>query len=185
MHRTSFLQGPRILRRLSRAIPMALLAGLLVSSAASAGTFATSDSTFPVIGPSVASDGRPGELLIEGHGFTPGGLVFIAIHDQWGMTQHEVRWVTASEISYQPPQDLPHGESFSFDSGGNFAEFFQIEIGTTAIPDGSQNPALGPVTSQPTTMAGVDCTASLMVMAYDRSTATWSNRAEVELGCAG
>ena len=185
MHRTSILQGPLFLRRLSRVIPMALLAGLLVSSTASAGTFASSDSTFPVIGPSVASDAGPGELLIEGHGFTPGGLVFIVIHDMWGQTQHETRWISASEISLQPPQDLPHGESFSFDSGGNFGEFFQIETGTTEVPNGSQNPALGPVTSQPTTMPGVDCVHSLMVMAYDRSTATWSNMAEVELGCGG
>jgi hypothetical protein len=162
---------------------MVILAVMLASGHASAGTFATSDSTFPVIGPSVESDANSGEILIEGHGFTPGGLVFIAIHDQWGMTQHETRWITASEISYQPPQDLPPGEGFSFDTGGNFAESFKIEVGHIEVPNGSQNPALGPVTSQATTMPGVACTTSLMVMAYDRSTATWSNMAEVELGC--
>jgi hypothetical protein len=183
MHHPTSHPGHPILRRLGHALPIVLLSGLLASSTASAGTFATSDSTFPVIGPSVESDSGLGVLLIEGHGFTPGGLVFIAIHDMWGMTQHETRWVTASEISYQPPQDLPYDEGFSFDTGGNFAESFRIEVGSVEVPDGSQNPALGAVTSQPTAMAGVACAASLMVMAYDRSTAAWSNMAEVELGC--
>ena len=185
MHRPSIHQGHLTLRRLRLAIPLVILAGLLASSTASAGTFATSDSTFPVIGPEVTGDGGSGEIVIMGHGFTPGGQVFIAIHDMWGQVQHETRWVTASEISYQPPQDLPPGEGFSFDTGGNFSEAFQIEIEAVAMPDGSQNPALGPVTSHPTTMAGVDCAHSLMLMAYDRSTATWSNLVEVELGCAG
>lgn len=176
--------GKAIVRRLARALVMIVVSGMIVPLGANAGV-ARTDTFFPVLGPAVASDDWAGGITLNGTGFAPGGMVFIAIHDQWGNTQHETRWITASEISYQPPQDLPPGESFSFDTGGNFAETFQIEIGTTAVPDGSQNPALGPVTSQPTTMPGVSCAHSLMVMAYDRSSATWSNAVEVELGCAG
>lgn len=188
MHRSSVFPGPLTLRRRGIALVMALVVALLASGPAGAGTFesfATTDSTFPVIAHISAGSAHPGEVVIAGHGFTPGGQVHIVIHDMWGAFQHETRWIAASEISYQPPQDLPPGEGFSFDTGGNFAESFQVPAGVAEVPDGSQNPALGPVTSMPTTMAGVGCATSLMVMAYDRTTAIWSNIVEISLGCGG
>jgi hypothetical protein len=121
--------------------------------------------------------------MVLGTGFSQGGLVFIAIHDQWGVTEHETRWVTASTFTYQPPQDLDPGEGFSFNSGGNIGESFEIPMTVTGFPSDSQNPALGSVTSQPTTMSGVDCNTSLMVRAYDRSASAWSNTIDVDLGC--
>jgi hypothetical protein len=123
------------------------------------------------------------EMLVSGVGFTPGGLVYIAVHDQWAKIQHETRWVTASVPVLQPPQDLAPGAGFSVDSGGNIGEFFDIPVTVTTFPGDTQNPALGPVTSQSVTMPGIECAVSLMVQAYDRSTATWSNLVEVELGC--
>ena len=91
-----------------------------------------------------------------------------------GNVLHETRWVTASTRSFQPPQDLPPGESFSFDSGGNIAEAFTMEWAAIESPR-----ALGQVT----TMDGVDCAAAVMVRAYDRSSATWSAMLDVDLGC--
>jgi hypothetical protein len=32
-------------------------------------------------------------------------------------------------------------------------------------------------------MPGIACAVSLMIQAYDRSSATWSNLVEVDLGC--
>jgi hypothetical protein len=140
-------------------------------------------STLPALNAVVASTDQPGAIMVSGYGFTLGGLVFIAIHDQWGMTEHETRWVTASRSAYQPAQTVDRDESFSFDSGGKIGESFEIPLAVAAFAGDSQNPALGPVTSQPTTMGGVDCSTSLMVRAYDRSTATWSNIVEVDLEC--
>ena len=42
--------------------------------------------TGPVLNDVVASSGLPGDIMVSGHGFTPGGLVYIAIYDQWGMS---------------------------------------------------------------------------------------------------
>ena len=123
------------------------------------------------------------EILVSGVGFSPGGLVYIAVHDQWGNLQHETRWVTASLPVLQPPQDLAPGEGFSVDPGGNIGEFFEIPVTASTVPGDNQNPALGPVTSQSVTMPGIECAVSLMIQAYDRSSATWSNMVEVDLGC--
>jgi hypothetical protein len=122
-------------------------------------------------------------IFVSGVGFTPGGLVFIAIHDQWANIQHETRWVNASMPVLQPPPDLAPGAGFSVDSGGNIGAFFTIPVAGLTVPPDTQNPALGPVVSQSVTMPGVDCAASLRVQAYDRSTATWSNLVDVNLGC--
>jgi hypothetical protein len=173
------------LHGLSLALPLVLFADFSVSGPTQYDIFATTDSTFPVIAHIAASQDRPGDVIIAGHGFTPGHPVYIVIHDLWGTRQHENRWVTASEISYQPPPDLPPGEGFSFDTGGNIATTFHIDIEPAVVPGDSQNPALGPVTSSPTTMAGVDCATSLMVMAYDRTTAVWSDTVGITLGCSG
>ena len=97
--------------------------------------------------------------------------------------EHETRWVTASRYAYRPPQAVDPEEGFSFDSGGNIGELFEIPMAVSEFPGDPQNSALGPVTSQSVTMPGIDCTTSLTVRAYDRSTATWSNTVDVKLGC--
>jgi hypothetical protein len=121
--------------------------------------------------------------MVSGTGFTQGGLVFIAIHDQWGMTAHETRWIVASTYTYQPPQGVDPGEGFSFDTGGNIGELFEIPMTTSVSAGHSGISSEGLVTGQPTSMTGLDCTTSLMVRAYDRTTATWSSVIDVELGC--
>jgi hypothetical protein len=90
-----------------------------------------------------------------------------------GMVLHETRWVTASSRSFQPPQNLAPGESFSFDTGGNVAETFSIDwaaLESAGFP------------GHVTTMDGVDCAAAVMVRAYDRSAAAWSAMLDVNLG---
>ena len=130
--------------------------------------------TAPVLNTVVLSSGLPGDIMVSGHGFTPGGRVYIALYDQWGMVLHETRWVTASTHNFQPPQDLAPGAGFSFDTSGNIAEAFPLDWAVEAS---------APVLGHGTTMAGVDCAAAVMVRAYDRSTATWSAMVDVDLGC--
>lgn len=161
---------PRHLRVL---FPMLLL-GLLGLGSAPLATAAPVVAPVPVLSTVVRSSGLPDEIMVSGHGFTPGGEVYVALYDQWGMVLHETRWVTASTRSYQPPQDLPPGESFSFDTGGNIAEAFALDW---AVLDAA------PVTGQVTTMDGIDCAAAVMVRAFDRSTAIWSAMLDVDLGC--
>ena len=141
------------------------------------------DQAGPAIRIEVATTVETHSIAVVGQGFTAGGQVFITVHDQWGMAAPESRWVTASEISYQPPQGVEPGEGFSFNTGGNIHAVFEFPIIVPAVPSDAQNPALGPITGAPTSMLGADCTMSWLVRAYDRSTATWSGTHEVTTGC--
>lgn len=181
MHRSSSYPENRPFRLLSLLTMMILLTGSLVSGAVHAG--AQSGSGSPALESIVVDNASPGEILIAGHGFTPGGEVDLALQDAWGTTWRETRSVTASPVSYQPPQDLPAGAGFSFDTGGNIAETFHLEAAATWAPNGSQNPALGPVTSGPTTMPGLTCTPALNIQAHDHATDTWSNVVELAPRC--
>jgi hypothetical protein len=42
----------------------------------------------------------PGTLVVRGANFTSGGEVYIVVHDRWGESSGERRWVTASEPAY-------------------------------------------------------------------------------------
>ncbi len=150
-------------------------------------TTAQHASTFPVLTSAVPISAVPGSIMVTGNGFTHGGLVYIALYDQWGTALHETRWVTASVTVYQPSQNIAPGQGFSFDTGGNVAEVFEIvvEAASISVPDGNQNPALNGSSSLPTTMPGVECETALMVRAFDQASADWSNILNVELDCGG
>ncbi len=137
----------------------------------------------PVITVGVSNSDLSGLIVVIGHGFTPGGRVYVAIYDVWGMTLHETRWIGASTAVIQPPQGLEPGTGFSVDSGGNIGELFTVALPTIDAPTDSQNPALGGPTGHVTTMDGVDCGTDLMVRAYDRSAATWSGTVEITVPC--
>lgn len=49
-----------------------------------------------------ASTALPDSFVVSGNGFTPGGDVYIALYDQWGMILNETRWVAASESIHGP-----------------------------------------------------------------------------------
>lgn len=143
--------------------------------------------TLPTIHIASAGATAPDSIIISGVGFTPGGPVYIAIYDQWGMTIHDTRWIIASEPVLQPPQGIAPGEGFSFDTGGNIGESFRIRMveRPSSLPDGNQNLALNGPSGRVTAMVGIDCDAILMDRAFDRSTVTWSNVLDIELGCTG
>lgn len=132
-------------------------------------------STGPVLDAVVVGTAAPGEIIVSGQGFTPLGRVYIVLYDRWGTTLHETRLVTTTETLLQPPE---------WDAtGGRFAEAFTVEVGGTADAAGTQTPALGTIASTPTAITSGPCTMPLMVRAYDRATATWSNIVDVELEC--
>jgi hypothetical protein len=132
-------------------------------------------STGPVLDAVVVGTAAPGVVIVSGQGFTPLGRVYIAVYDRWGTTLHETRLVTTTETLLQPPE-WPA-------TGGRFAEACTVEVGGTEGAAGIQTPAPGTIPSTPTAMASGPCPMPLMVRAYDRATATWSNIVDVELGC--
>jgi hypothetical protein len=132
-------------------------------------------STGPVLDAVVVSTNAPGVVIVSGQGFTPLGRVYIAVYDRWGTTLHETRVVTTTETLLQPPDFAA--------TGGRFAEEFTVEVGGTEGAAGTQTPAPGTTPGTPTAIANDPCPMPLMVRAYDRATATWSNIVDVELGC--
>lgn len=49
-----------------------------------------------------AAGQSPGSVTVTGRNFTPGGRVYVALYDQWGMQLHETRWINASGTAYGP-----------------------------------------------------------------------------------
>lgn len=152
----------------------------------------------------------PGSVIVTGHGFTPGGEVYIALYDQWGMQLHETRWINASRTVYGPngSRDPANG----YDRGGTVNETFgasetvygpngsqdpangyvrgtsdtTIVGGSETVygPNGSQDPATGFVQGEPgREIAGSLCGTAVMVRTYDEQTATWSDMLDVDVGC--
>ncbi|MEJ7901812.1 MAG: hypothetical protein WKF63_08175 [Thermomicrobiales bacterium] len=170
-------------------------------------TAAQSASTLPVISNAVASTVAPGAIEVSGERFSPGGLVYVALYDQWGATLHETRWVASSSTVYgaNGSQDPAQG----FVAGGrideSFAHFRQTVYGANGSqdpaqgyiagdegfqtreavfgPNGSQDPAQGYVPGNSGEEFVTACDAPLMVRAFDQRTASWSNTLDVNLGC--
>ena len=180
---------------------VSLVPGILGPSAS-----AQSGTSGPVL--SIASAVSPPSSLIAvvGEGFSPGGLVYIAVYDQWGVELHEHLWTVASAAHYGPhgsqdpalgyvpsgyinevidlfpaPVYGPHGSmdpAQGYSGGSDVAQ----EPGAIYGPHGSQDPAQGyvPAGDEAT---GLACGHDLMVRAYDQQAATWSNLVDVVAGC--
>ncbi len=125
----------------------------------------------------VAIPQSPGSIVVSGQNFTPGGTVYIAMYDQWGMQLYPTRWVFASTPVFGPngSQDPAQG----YVRGGSIREVF---TDTPAIygPNGSQDPANGYVAAS---SAGNLCGATAMIRAFDRQTSVWSNLLDIDAGC--
>lgn len=146
-------------------------------------------------------------LLVEGHGFSPGGLVYIAVYDRWGVENHAHLWTVASPAVFGPngsadpargytPAGTVHevidllpstvyGPNGSQDPALGHTPGFDAVQASAAIygPDGSQDPALGYVPAASQETSGIACGRSLMVRAYDAEASSWSNLLDVTGGC--
>ncbi|MDQ3657516.1 MAG: hypothetical protein M3457_20870 [Chloroflexota bacterium] len=168
--------------------------------------------TIPVLNRAIASTSAPGMVEVRGDRFSPGGLVYVVLYDQWGSTLHETRWVASSPTVYgaNGSQDPAQG----FVQGGRIEEAFAASRQPVYGPNGSQDPAQGFVagddgsqapTAARETVYGVNgsqdpaqgyvagddgdrsfataCDAPLMVRAFDQRTASRSNLLDVEAAC--
>jgi hypothetical protein len=158
----------RFCRHLSLSLALVLLV-MLGPGNVRFSTAAPAVVTGPVLSSVVAGSDLPNVVTVSGHGFTPGGRVYVALYDQWGVALYETRWVTASDRYFQPPLNLATGGDLVFDTGGTIAEAFVVEPAVLEFAGGSQQ------------HAPVACTTAVMARAYDQSTASWS--AMVDLAC--
>jgi hypothetical protein len=162
----------------------------------------------PVITSAVAASLPSASITVTGNGFTSGGLVFVALYDQWGNSLEETRWTSASPAVYGPNGSIDPAQGYV--AGGELNEVFNRVLGATYGPNGSIDPAQGyspgvsaqefqPAIYGPngsmdpaqgyvpasgvTQMAGISCGGFVMARAFDRQTATWSNPVDVDFGC--
>jgi hypothetical protein len=182
-----------------QAILILTILGLVVCGSSLAHTAAAQvlPGTTPLL---IASASAPaaGTALLTGQHFTPGGEVYFALYDQWGLELHETRWVTASVTVYGANGSIDPASGYL--QGGTLSELFgtaesvfgpngsqdpangYVRVGTTESafgPNGSQDPANGYVASRP----GNLCGATVMARAYDVQSATWSNVSDIDVGC--
>jgi hypothetical protein len=143
-------------------------------------------------------------VTVAGEGFTKGGLVFVALYDQWGTTLQEHRWTVATTTVYGTNGSMDPAQGYV--EGGKIAEGFDLFRETIYGPNGSMDPAqgyvagnyepefveafYGPNGSQdpaqgyvPAHTVELACDAPLMVRAYDNQTQAWSNTLDVLIGC--
>lgn len=135
----------------------------------------------------------PGAVLVSGQGFTPGGSVYVGLYDQWstsGTDHYETRWTIASATVHGP--NGSQDPALGYAEGGTISELFGASE-TVYGPNGSQDPATGYVEGTSLIDVGpygaVDvvtsprCDNSVMVRAYDASSAAWSNMLDLSVGC--
>jgi hypothetical protein len=96
------------------------------------------ESSFAAIapaGPNVTSvlepELAPGTIMITGEGFTPGGAVYVALYDPWGIALHETRWTTASQTIYGPRGSTD--PALGYRQGGKLNEMFAGLCGATVL----------------------------------------------------
>jgi hypothetical protein len=198
---------PLILARNRVIICLLFLMSILPSSLAPSAA-AQSTATAPVLARAAAIAPPTMAITVVGHGFSPGGLVYVAIYDRWGVDQYNHVWVTATSTAYMPTSSIDPGLSSHVVAGSVrividlFPEIaygpngFQDPAqgytgGADAVqapgaiygPHGSQDPAQGYVPASDQAQAGVACGRDLMVRAYDQQAATWSNVVDVAGTC--
>ena len=167
---------------LVRALVRLMLIGLVCLASPVLVTAARVDPVSPIIRVDVESSGQTHTIAVTGHGFTAGGFVFITVYDQGGMAVPGTL-VVASHPTLQPPAYLEPGEGFSFDTGGNIRDEFQVPAATVSLPAGAQRSARGTVSGTDAPLARIECFPPLLVQAYDRASDTLSNVVNVHRDC--
>jgi hypothetical protein len=179
---------------------LSVLPGALISPASAQTTVRT-----PVLASAVAPP--TGLIAVQGQHFTPGGLVYIAVYDRWGVDVHVHLWTIAAGEQFGPNGSMDPAQGYI--AAGSLAEVIDLfpatvygpngsmdpaqgySSGRAAAPEpeaiygpnGSQDPAQGYVPAGEQAEAGVTCGRDLMIRAYDQQAATWSNVVDVVAGC--
>jgi hypothetical protein len=127
---------------------------------------------------SVPSEGM---VIVRGQQFTPGGQVYVALYDRWGVQRFETRWVSASEELWG--MNGSRDPALGYVHGGSVIERFSLSDEAFG-PNGSRDPALIDVPDDPGgDLMARSCTTMLMVRALDVEQNVWTNTIDAEMGC--
>jgi hypothetical protein len=170
---------------LSRSIlPLFVLVSLLPAGAASVVTAQTSIAGDLAVAYVVSSPSTM--VIVEGEGFSPGGVVYLAVYDRRGAEVHEPVRTMASAADYGTNGSIDPGNGYA--PAGSISEAFVLFPATVFGPNGSQDPAQGYVRGADAGPAlssddGPGCGRDLMVRAYDAQADAWSNAVDVVPAC--
>jgi hypothetical protein len=129
-----------------------------------------------------AAEGPPATMVrVAGEGFTPGGRVYIAVYDRWGVDVYENVWTTAADGTEQVTGNQDHNPGDALP--GTVDEVVALVSIAVDGPNETQDPDQDfmPGVDQP--IIGFTCGRDLMVRAYDQQIATWSNLLDVTALC--
>ena len=173
------MAGPIIRSRVIICLLFLLTIGPLTPS-----TTAQTLVSLPTLTSAIAATIPSEAIVVTGRGFSPSRLVFVALYDRWGSNLLENRWVVASQGFYGTDGSADPARGFA--QGGNITEQFLVTADATYGPNGSQDPAVG---YQPGLASGsydliaTACRDNVMVRAYDRDAAVWTNLLDVASNC--
>ncbi len=195
---------------LSMLLMAALLAFSLAAPVAHSQAPQASTATAPSLISASSIPNVIGAVSISGTGFTPGGAVFVALHDSWDVERHEPRWLVASASTFgpngsqDPARGFERGGAIEAEFGMAYAVhgpngsqdpalgFVQVDVeriagpatGPVYGPNGSQDPARGYVPGGTADLLlGSLCGSQLMARAYDATSGEWSNVLDLDLDC--
>jgi hypothetical protein len=120
-------------------------------------------------------------IKVEGEGFTPDGLVYIAIYDRWGEDDYGHVWAIAAHghygVSGSDDPDLGYVPAGAID--------VVIDLSPAMVygPNGFQVPTVGIGLGDGQVIAEGACGRDLMVRAHDVEAAAWSNLLDVTASC--
>ena len=120
-------------------------------------------------------------LVVEGEGFTPDGLVYIALYDRWGEDVYGHVWTIAAHGNFgvSGSQD----PNLGYVPAGALDIVIDLSPATTYGPNGFQVPTTGVGSGAGQAIAAGACGRDLMVRAYDQQAAAWSNLLDVTAQC--
>jgi hypothetical protein len=116
-------------------------------------------------------------LLLLGEGFTPGGRVFIAVYDRWGVDIYKHVWTTAADWTQRTGSATNAASSYI--PAGTVDELIDL-VPTTVEGEG---PGLSTSPDEDQAILNHDCGRDLMVRAWDQYMASWSNLLDVTALC--
>jgi len=137
--------------------------------------------TLPTLLPTTIVSPPSGLITIHGEGFSPGGLVRIAVYDRQTVEMQNI-WTVAATAVHGPNGSADPAQGYA--EAGAISEVISLFPTDTYGPNGSQDPAQGysKAASQPPQDAWA-CGQDLIVRGYDDRTSTWSNPVEVVMSC--
>jgi hypothetical protein len=166
----------------------------------------------PALLPGAIVSPLTGVAVIHGEGFSPGGIVYLAIYDRWGLDEQQHVWTVATDGALGPDGSVDPARGYA--SVGTVSEVISIIPEDTYGPNGSQDPAQGYVAADSGITRAIfaeevtygphgsqdpaqgytgkaqlpvdtsdACGRVLMVQAYDARTQTWSDPVDVIASC--